>query len=53
MPSQIAELTTAPVPDIPEIPALYEKHDDLRVSQTITSFRPEPGPVDIGRLATG
>ncbi len=50
---RIAELTTAPVPDIAEIRALYQKHDELRVPPTITSFRPQPGPVEIGDLSRG
>jgi hypothetical protein len=50
---RMAELTTAPVPDVAEIRALYQKHDELRVPPTIMSFRPEPGPVEIGELCRG
>lgn len=49
----IAELTTAPILDIAEIRALYEKDESLRVPETIVSFRPKPGPVEIGELARG
>lgn len=48
---RVAELTTDPVPDVAEMRALYQKHDTLRVPTTIVSFRPKPGPVEIGELA--
>jgi hypothetical protein len=49
---RVAELTTDPIPDVAEIRALYGKHDEVRVPTTILSFRPKPGPVEIGELAT-
>jgi hypothetical protein len=50
---RVAELTTATTLDVAEIRALYQKDDSLRVPETIVSYRPEPGPVEIGELARG
>jgi hypothetical protein len=48
---RVAELSTEPVPDVAQIRSLYAERDELRVAPTIISFRPEPGPVEIGVLA--
>ena len=47
----IAELTTAPELDTQAIRKIYRENESLRVPRTILSFRPAPGPVDIGDLA--
>jgi hypothetical protein len=48
---RIAEKTAAPVPDVDAVRALHDGTDALRVPATIFSFRPAPGPVEIGDLA--
>jgi hypothetical protein len=49
----VAELTTAPELDSDAIRKLYQENESLRVPRTILSFRPKPGPVEIGNLANG
>ena len=46
-----AELTSAAEPDVPAIRALFTGDDGFRVPETILSFRPQPGAVEIGPLA--
>ncbi len=50
---RVAELTTAEVPDVAAIRELYSRDDRLRVPSTIVSYRPAPGPVEIGGLSQG
>jgi hypothetical protein len=49
----VAALTTAPQLDVDAIHKLYREDESLRVPETILSFRPQPGPVEIGELANG